>query len=66
MHTILALAKQTRAKRGGYFDIVRDGQIDPSGIVKGWAIRNAAQHLATAGYRDYYVDAGGDSADPRR
>jgi thiamine biosynthesis lipoprotein len=61
MRTILALAEQTKRETNGYFDIECDGQIDPSGIVKGWAIRNAAQILAGHGFRDYYVDAGGDA-----
>ena len=37
-----------------------DGTLDPSGIVKGWAIRNAAALVARSGARDFYVDAGGD------
>lgn len=58
---IFALAEQTKAETDGYFDIVnRAGIYDPSGIVKGWAIRNAAGILAKAGYADYFVDAGGD------
>ena len=36
------------------------GTLDPSGIVKGWAIRNAAALVARSGARDYFVDAGGD------
>jgi thiamine biosynthesis lipoprotein len=60
MRTILALAEQTRRQTHGYFDIRRDGRLDPSGIVKGWAVRNAARLLEAAGLRDFYVDAGGD------
>ncbi len=60
LRTILALGEQTKRETGGYFDMWRDGVCDPSGIVKGWAIRNAAQLLADAGWRDFYVDAGGD------
>ena len=60
MRTIFALAEQTRRETRGYFDITRDGIRDPSGIVKGWAIHNAARRLREAGYRDFYVDAGGD------
>ena len=37
-----------------------DGTLDPSGIVKGWAIRNAAAMIAGSGARDFFVDAGGD------
>lgn len=68
MREVLALAEQTKKETNGYFDIRqprrlpadRQGSLDPSGIVKGWAIRNAAQMLLSKGYRDFYVDAGGD------
>ncbi|QBD75907.1 FAD:protein FMN transferase [Ktedonosporobacter rubrisoli] len=58
--TILALSEQTRQETQGYFNIEHDGLIDPSGIVKGWAILQAAQMLKEAGYVNYYIDAGGD------
>jgi thiamine biosynthesis lipoprotein len=62
MREVLDLAERTRVETGGYFDIRRpDGSLDPSGIVKGWAIRNAARIIAARGYRNFYVDAGGDS-----
>ncbi len=61
LRTILALGEQTRAETGGYFDMWRDGRCDPSGIVKGWAIRKAAAMLEARGFRDFYVDAGGDA-----
>src|SRR5262249_16384777 len=57
---ILALCERTRRETDGYFDIRHDGQIDPSGIVKGWAIRNAAGLLRKRGFGSFYVDAGGD------
>jgi FAD:protein FMN transferase len=61
MREVLALAEQTRRDTGGFFDIRRaDGTLDPSGIVKGWAIRNAAAIIAESGARDFYVEAGGD------
>lgn len=60
VRAILALAEETKALTQGYFDIRRDGVIDPSGIVKGWAIQQAAERLAAAGWHDFYVDAGGD------
>jgi thiamine biosynthesis lipoprotein len=60
MCTILALSEQTKRDTHGYFDIVRDGRYDPSGIVKGWAVHNAAHLLEARGFRDFYVDAGGD------
>src|SRR4051794_32121808 len=40
MHEVLSLAELTRHETMGFFDIRRpDGRIDPSGLVKGWAIR---------------------------
>ncbi len=60
MKTIFALAKQTRQETNGYFDIERSGCYDPSGIVKGWAIYNAAEILRREGFENFYVEAGGD------
>ncbi len=60
MREILQLSEKTRVETKGYFNIRHKGQLDPSGIVKGWAINNAARLLKNAGYRNYYIDAGGD------
>ena len=60
MKLILALAEQTRQETDGFFDIRHNGTIDPSGIVKGWAIQQVAEQLAQAGFENYFVDAGGD------
>ncbi len=60
MQTIFVLAEQTREETDGYFDIVKDEIYDPSGIVKGWAIYNAAQILRQNGCENFCVDAGGD------
>jgi FAD:protein FMN transferase len=60
MKAIFTLAEQTRQETDGYFDINHNGNYDPSGIVKGWAIQNAAEILRQAGFENYYVDAGGD------
>jgi thiamine biosynthesis lipoprotein len=60
MRSIFALAEQTRLETNGYFDIRHAGTMDPSGVVKGWAIFNAAQLLREQGAQDYYIDAGGD------
>lgn len=61
MREVLDLADRTRQETGGYFDIARgDGTFDPSGIVKGWAIRNAARLVLEAGHTDFFIDAGGD------
>jgi thiamine biosynthesis lipoprotein len=61
MREVLALAEQTKRETDGFFDIRKaDGSLDPSGIVKGWAIRNAAAIVARTGARDFFIDAGGD------
>jgi thiamine biosynthesis lipoprotein len=60
MRTVFALAEQTRQETNGYFDILHDGMYDPSGIVKGWAIYHAAEILRQKGFKNFYVDAGGD------
>ncbi|MDE2199359.1 MAG: FAD:protein FMN transferase [Rhodospirillales bacterium] len=61
MREVLRIAERTRRDTCGYFDIRRpDGRLDPSGIVKGWAIRNAARMIASGGAGNFLVDAGGD------
>ena len=60
MQAILALSEQTKKETYGYFDIQHNGMYDPSGIVKGWAIQNAANMLKAWGLRNFYIDAGGD------
>lgn len=60
MKTIFQLAERTKKETDGYFDIYYNGRYDPSGIVKGWSILNAADILKKAGFRNFYVDAGGD------
>jgi thiamine biosynthesis lipoprotein len=63
MREVFALAEKTKKETNGYFEIKKpDGSLDPSGIVKGWAILNAAQLLENAKYKNFYVDAGGDIA----
>jgi FAD:protein FMN transferase len=61
MRDVFSVAAATEIASDGFFNMNRaDGTIDPSGIVKGWAIRNAAQILARAGAENYFIDAGGD------
>ena len=49
VRTILALAEQTRRETHGYFDVRRDGRLDPSGIVKGWACASTRRAAASSG-----------------
>jgi thiamine biosynthesis lipoprotein len=60
MRAVFAMAEQTRQETEGYFNIWRGDRYDPAGIVKGWAIANAADILRRAGCANFYVDAGGD------
>lgn len=61
MLEVLALSELTRHETAGYFNIRRPGGgVDPSGLVKGWAIRNASRLIAAMGHADYFVEAGGD------
>jgi thiamine biosynthesis lipoprotein len=60
MREVFDLSEQTKQQTQGYFDIHHDGVYDTSGLVKGWAIQNAATLLKHAGLKNFYVDAGGD------
>ena len=63
MRSVLELAERTKRETAGYFDVVNPkGAIDLSGLVKGWAIENAARLIKERGYNDFFVDAGGDVA----
>jgi thiamine biosynthesis lipoprotein len=52
----LALERET----DGYFSVRPAGRLDPSGLVKGWAVAGAAQRLEASGARSFCINAGGD------
>jgi FAD:protein FMN transferase len=56
----LHLCRLYEAATDGYFSAWLAGALDPSGLVKGWAIDRACTILDGYGCRNYYVDAGGD------
>ncbi len=61
MQLVFAMCEETKQQTNGYFDIrTPRGTYDPSGLVKGWAIWNAAKLLEKKGFENFYVDAGGD------
>jgi FAD:protein FMN transferase len=61
MTDVLELCDLTRRQTNGYFDIKKsDGILDPSGLVKGWAINNAADILRKLGFKNFFIDGGGD------
>jgi FAD:protein FMN transferase len=63
VRAILAICEALRVDSGGVFDARAagpDGRLDPSGLVKGWAVQRAAETLAAHGCRAFAIDAGGD------
>jgi thiamine biosynthesis lipoprotein len=62
---VLELGERARAESGGAFDVRRAGPdgrhvLDPSGVVKGWAVARAAGPLETLQDTDFCLSAGGD------
>jgi FAD:protein FMN transferase len=59
---VLRLCEAVRISSGGAFDVRHraDGLVDPSGLVKGWAVDEAAAVLERHGARNYTINAGGD------
>jgi thiamine biosynthesis lipoprotein len=57
---VLALGEAAERESGGAFAVRRDGVLDPSGVVKGWAAERAAAHLAALPGTDFCLSAGGD------
>jgi thiamine biosynthesis lipoprotein len=45
---------------GGYFSARRGGTIDPTGLVKGWAVEAASRRLRAHGSANHAVGGGGD------
>jgi thiamine biosynthesis lipoprotein len=60
MKLVMDLCEQTRKDTNGYFDIVHNSKRDPSGLVKGWSINNAANILRKKKVSNFYIEAGGD------
>jgi thiamine biosynthesis lipoprotein len=59
---VIARCRELRDETDGYFDAdgVVDGEIDPSGLVKGWSVDRAAALLDEVGIANYALNAGGD------
>lgn len=57
---ILQLCEKTRQETFGYFDVHFDGRINPTGLVKGYAIHKAAEKLRELGYQNFAVEIAGD------
>ena len=60
---VLSLCEELREETQGVFNAWScrsDGRLDPSGVVKGWAVERAAGILERAGGRNFCFNAGGD------
>jgi len=57
---VLDLCAQARETSRGWFSETAGGSLDPSGLVKGWAVRGASDLLYAAGARNTCVNGGGD------
>ncbi len=63
LREVFRLCETVRAVSDGYFDIRGhrpDGAPDPSGLVKGWAVEQAAAVLAAHEVENVTINAGGD------
>jgi thiamine biosynthesis lipoprotein len=49
-----------RDETGGAFDERAGGRLDPSALVKGWAVQRGAEILSGDGLTDFCLNAGGD------
>jgi len=58
---VLTLCRRARKASGGWFDPwALPGGVDPTGLVKGWAVERAAEVLRRAGIDAALVNGGGD------
>jgi thiamine biosynthesis lipoprotein len=62
---VLAIGGEAEQQSGGAFSIVlpsgdRRRRLDPSGVVKGWAVQRASRFLVALDNTDFCLSAGGD------
>ncbi|MFC8066854.1 FAD:protein FMN transferase [Streptomyces sp. NPDC057293] len=57
---VLELAAEAERVSDGWFSTRYRGRLDPTGIVKGWAVERAARRIAAAGATGVSVNGGGD------
>jgi thiamine biosynthesis lipoprotein len=57
---ILDRCAELSEQTDGYFSAFPAGSLDPSGLVKGWAIEQASDRLLAAGAVNHSVNGGGD------
>ncbi|HET6910467.1 MAG TPA: FAD:protein FMN transferase [Mycobacteriales bacterium] len=57
---VLELCVEVQRETGGYFSAMHSGRLDPTGLVKGWAIERASDLLREHGSANHAVNGGGD------
>jgi thiamine biosynthesis lipoprotein len=57
---ILERCEHLAVETSGFFSMYAGGSLDPSGLVKGWAIERASDILLAAGSTSHCVNGGGD------
>jgi thiamine biosynthesis lipoprotein len=57
---VLELCAQAQTRTGGAFTAMPQGRLDPTGLVKGWAIERASRLLTGHGALNHAVNGGGD------
>lgn len=57
---VLELCAQAQTRTGGAFTAMPQGRLDPTGLVKGWAVERASRLLTEHGARNHAVNGGGD------
>ncbi|NUR38687.1 MAG: FAD:protein FMN transferase [Streptomyces sp.] len=57
---VLELGAEAERLSDGWFSLRYEGRLDPTGIVKGWAVERAARRLMTAGATGVSLNGGGD------
>ncbi len=60
VRAVLGRCEALRAETGGFFDARAGGRLDPSALVKGWAVQRAADLLVAGGLTDFCLSVGGD------
>jgi thiamine biosynthesis lipoprotein len=60
VRVVLDLCARAQRLTNGYFTSLLHGQLDPTGLVKGWAIERASELLREQGSANHAVNGGGD------
>ncbi len=57
---VLEIGRKAEIDGRGAFTLTPGGVLDPSGVVKGWAVEHAAALLVAAGSHSHLINGGGD------